>query len=109
MNCADPVYAAPELAGEASDPNFKRWITGLGITSIPLLPHYQAIKNDILDDLRLIDDIAYADSYFHEILAINDGSYLIMDDARTTLYGEAYQILNGVETRICTNGESIIL
>ena len=32
MNCADTVYAGPELEGEAIDPLYERWITGLGLT-----------------------------------------------------------------------------
>ena len=31
MNCADVVYAGPELEGEAIDPLYERWISGLGI------------------------------------------------------------------------------
>ena len=29
MNCADIVYAGPEFEGEAVDPLYERWITGL--------------------------------------------------------------------------------
>ncbi len=32
MNCAEMVCAGPELPGEAIDPKFQRWISGLGIT-----------------------------------------------------------------------------
>jgi len=36
MNCAEMVYAGPEFPGEAVDPNYQRWITGLGITKTKL-------------------------------------------------------------------------
>lgn len=109
MNCAEIVYAGPESEGEAIDPNYQRWISGLGLTKVNVLPHFQSIKEDILDGLRLIEDITYADSIGHEILALNDGSYIVVDDDTETLYGEAYSIKDGCQKQICKNGESIIL
>ena len=53
MNCAENVYAGPELEGEAIDPNYERWIPGLGITKINIFPHFQTLKNEYLDGLRL--------------------------------------------------------
>lgn len=38
MNCAQTVYAGPELEGEAIDPLFERWIPGLGLTDINIFP-----------------------------------------------------------------------
>lgn len=109
MNCADIVYAGPEFEGEAVDPLYERWITGLGITDINIFPHFQSLKDDYLDGLRLIEDITFADSIGHEIIALNDGSYIMIDDGQTTLYGEAYMIKNGQQKQICKNGESISL
>ena len=107
MNCADIVYAGPELDGEAIDPDYKRWIPGLGLTSVNIFPHFQSLRDEMLDGLRLIEDITYADSMGNEILAINDGSYIVIKDGRTELFGEAYRILDGQEELICKNGESI--
>ena len=47
MNCADVVYAQPEEPGE-SHPFFPRFLPGLGLTQVNILPHYQKVKNDIL-------------------------------------------------------------
>lgn len=109
MNCALNVYASPEIEGEAVDPRYKRWISGLGITQINIFPHYQFLKNEYLDGLRVMEDITYADSYSHEILAINDGSYILIENGNETLYGEAYRIKNGKIKMICKNDESIEL
>ncbi len=106
MNCADIVYAGPELDGEAIDPDYKRWIPGLGLTSVNIFPHFQSLRDEMLDGLRLIEDITYADSMGHEILAINDGSYIWIEDGCTELFGEAYSILDGEEELICRKGES---
>ncbi len=109
MNCADIVYAGPEFEGEAVDPLYERWITGLGITNINIFPHFQSLKDDYLDGLRLIEDITFADSVGHEIIALNDGSYIMLDDEQATLYGEAYMIKDKQMTKICKNGEFILL
>lgn len=109
MNCADIVYAGPELEGEAVDPLYERWITGLGITDINIFPHFQSLKDDYLDGLRLIEDITFPDSFGHEIIALNDGSYIMLENGQTTLYGEAYMIKDGQQKQICKDGESLSL
>ena len=109
MNCADSVYAGPELEGEAVDPRYERWISGLGITNVNIFPHYQALKDDYLDGLRLMEDITFADSMGHEFIALNDGSYILIEGKHETLYGEAYMIKNGKITQICKDNESIAL
>lgn len=109
MNCADIVYAGPELEGEAIDPLYERWITGLGLTSINIFPHFQSLKDDYLDGLRLIEDITFADSVGHEIIALNDGSYIMLEDRKATLYGEAYLIKDGHQRQICKDGDSLSL
>ena len=109
MNCADVVYAGPELEGEAVDPLYERWIIGLGITNINIFPHFQSLKDDYLDGLRLIEDITFDDSVGHELIALNDGSYIMLDNGQATLYGEAYRIKDRQLTQICKAGEHIIL
>ncbi len=109
MNCAGNVYAGPELEGEAVDPLYERWISGLGITDVNIFPHFQSLKDDYLDGLRLIEDITFADSMGHEIIALNDGSYILIDEGHETLYGEAYLIKDGQLNQICKDGESIVL
>jgi len=109
MNCAEIVYAGPELEGEAIDPNYQRWISGLGLTKVNIFPHFQSLKDEVLDGLRLIEDITYADSMGHEFLALNDGSYIMIEDGTETVYGEAYSIKDGCQKQICKHGESIVL
>ena len=109
MNCASNVYAAPELEGEAIDTSFIRWISGLGLTEANIFPHYQSLKDDYLDGLRVMEDITYADSYTHEILALNDGSYITVENGTEILHGEAYLIKEGNLEMICKNGETFVL
>lgn len=103
MNCAEMVYAGPELPGEAIDPNYQRWISGLGITKTNIFPHFEALKDEMLDGMRLIEDITYSDSMGHEIIALNNGSFIVVDNGTEVLYGEAYSIKNGEQRQICTD------
>ncbi len=109
MNCADIVYAGPEMEGEAIDPNYMRWIQGLGVTNINILPHFQSLRGEYLDGFRLIEDITFEDSMGHEIIALNDGSYITIEEGITRLFGEAYKIMDRQMEEICQNGMSIVL
>ncbi len=90
MNSADVVYAQPEMEGEAIDPLYKRFIDGLSLISISILPHYQDIKELTVDGLRIIEDISLPDSRKRPVYALADGSFIISDGNKVTLYGEVY-------------------
>lgn len=106
MNCADLVYAQPELAGEAVDPSYEKFITGLGLTQRNVLPHYQMVKDNMLDGMRLMEEITYGDSAGHAFYALEDGSYIRCEDGEETLYGNAYLIKDGTISMICRDNES---
>ncbi|MBR3293750.1 MAG: Type 1 glutamine amidotransferase-like domain-containing protein [Oscillospiraceae bacterium] len=105
MNSAELVYAQPEEESEALDPDYRRFLPGLGLTKTMLLPHYQEVKDDVLDGLRLFEDITYPDSLGRCFYAITDGTYLFIENGREELRGEAYRIRGGVLTQISENGE----
>ena len=104
MNAAQTVYVQPELPGE-STPEFPRFLPGLGLTDVMLIPHFQAIREDVLDSRRLIEEITFADSFGHAFCALEDGSYLLIEDGRTTLCGAAWCISNGWLEKINEDGE----
>lgn len=108
MNLADEVYAQPEEPGE-SDPEFERFIPGLGLTDVNILPHYQKVKDNILDEQRLYEDITFADSWDHCFFALPDGSWIYQDEEELTLLGEAYMIRNGVIELLTLDGETLDL
>lgn len=109
MNCAAMVYAQPEMPGESVDPGYKRYIPGLGLTYLNILPHYQQVKDDILDGKRLYEDITVADSFGHSFLVLPDGSYVRVEDGRSILYGEAHLLEDGKMRQICSNNNRLIL
>ena len=95
MNAATLVYAQPELRGESTNPKYKRFFAGLGLTDYMLIPHYNVIRNRILDKKKLFEEITYPDSMGREFYAICDGSYLYSENGREELLGEAYRIHDG--------------
>jgi len=107
MNCADIVYAQPEEKGESIDPNYKKFIKGLGFTDINVLPHYQMVKDWMLDGRRLYEDITFEDSYGQTFYVLIDGSYIMVENGKNVLYGEAYLLQDGVMEQICKYGEKI--
>ena len=109
MNAADVVYAQPEEEGESVDPRFERFLPGLNLTKTMLLPHYQEVKDRILDGRRLFEDITYADSFGREFIALCDGSYLYSDGITEQICGEAYLIRDGTIKKICETGEEITI
>lgn len=100
MNCADAVYAIPELKGEARSKKYKRFINGLALTDINVIPHYYSMINESLDGEKVIYDIAAKDSAGRIFYGLPDGSYFIKRNGLTKLYGEAYIIKNGMFQRI---------
>lgn len=109
MNCAETVYAQPELEGEATDPDYQKFFPGLGMTRLNLLPHYQMVKDYELDGMRLFEDITYSDSVGHEFYVLEDGSYVLCNEQGEVLYGTAYRIADGVMEQVCTDGRSLKL
>lgn len=109
MNCAAMVYAQPECPGESLDPGYQRFLPGLGLTYLNILPHYQQVKDDILDGRRLYPDITYPDSFGHSFLVLPDGSYVRVSDGKSVLFGQAYRLEDGVMRQICCNDERITL
>ena len=110
MNSADLVYVHPELEGETKFTDEERYRPGLGLTKTMVLPHYQMIKNDVLDGLRLFEDVAYGDSAKsgYSFYCLVDGSYLYGHDGVEELRGEAYLIKDGRLERISRVGEVIL-
>ncbi len=107
MNCANVVYCPPELEGESLDPNFKVYLKGLNLTEINILPHFNTIKDEYLDDKHFLNEIVMPYSYKKEILAIDDFSYVLIDNGKNTIYGSAYIIKDGVVEQI-NNNENIL-
>jgi peptidase E len=109
MNSADVVYVQPELPGEAADRNFQKFLSGLNLTGITILPHYQICKDEVVDGVRVYEEITYPDSLGRKFYAIPDGSYFLIRGRDTELHGEAYLIQDGGIRQISAAGDCIQL
>ena len=109
MNSADVVYAQPELEGEAISPDYQRFLPGLNLTKTMLLPHYQKVRDDMLDGLRLFEDITFADSMGRKFHVLPDGSYLYIHNGREELRGEVWLIENGAMHKISEDGDVVAI
>lgn len=109
MNSADIVYAQPELEGEAASPDYQRFLPGLNLTKTMVLPHYQKNKDDVVDGLRIYEEIAYPDSMGRKFYVLPDGSYLCIRDGGEELRGEAWLIEDGVMRKISEEGDAVSL
>ena len=108
MNSASEVYAQPEMEGESA-PDFVRFREGLGLVDISIIPHYEAIKDDILDGKRLFEDITYKDSMGKTFYLLNDGSYVTKEDGRTVIHGTARMLKDGIISVISGTDEEYII
>lgn len=109
MNSAGTVYAHPELGGEAIDPDYERFLPGLGLTECNILPHYNQIAGDTLDGLDLFDDIAIPDSAGRTFYVLPDGSYILSRNGKEELRGEAWIIRDGVMEKIAEDEDILPL
>ena len=103
MNCADMVYCPPELEEEVEDNNFNRYLNGLGLTDINILPHFEEFKRMTICGKRYIEDVIVPDSHKTDIVALNNGSYIVIQNNQATIYGESYLIKDEKIKKICEN------
>lgn len=103
MNLADVVYCKPEAEGEAIDKNFNRFLKGCALTDINIIPHYNVIKDRVLDGVNILNEILLPDSYKLALLAIEDGSYIVQKGSEKMLYGRAFLLKNGDVFKINEN------
>lgn len=110
MNAAEIVYAQPEEEGE-SDPGFKRFYRGLGLTTINICPHYQEVieKKMCVDGHPIYPDLTAADSRGHTFHIFPDGTYLYKDETEYAIYGQCWRMKDGVMEKLTEDGERIDL
>lgn len=105
MNSCGHVYAQPEESGEATNPAYQRFITGLGLTDVMVLPHYNMVHDNYVDGMHLFRDLTIPDSMGHIFYALMDGSYVLTDGRHASLYGESWLIRDGEMVKLQKDGE----
>lgn len=98
MNSAGTVYAIPEEDGEGTDPSFKRFIDGLDLTDINIVPHFDSLPQRTVDGMNMLG-VVKRDSKSRKFLGLPDGSYVSINDGRELVYGPFYTVADGVATK----------
>ena len=104
MNMADIVYAQPELEGESLDKNYNRYIQGLDLTMISILPHFKERIDETLDGKKILSEISMPDSINRPFIAISDGDYILSIDGNVEIYGESYLFKDGSYSKLTEQG-----
>lgn len=107
MNAAAEVYAQPENFGEVKSTHYRRFLKGLGIVDISVLPHYKEIKHQRIDNQRIMEDVTLPDSYGRKFYAIEDGAYIVATE--NIIYGNCYVIKDGKIKKVCNTGQTVNL
>lgn len=101
MNCASTVYVCPEIPGEAMDPDFHRFRSGLGLTDLRVIPHYNKNRHMLLDGMRFYEDIIAPDTFCVPLYLLMDGSFFYIEDNHPPVsYGEIFRFYQGKIKRI---------
>ncbi|MGI6616896.1 MAG: Type 1 glutamine amidotransferase-like domain-containing protein [Saccharofermentanales bacterium] len=95
MNMAEEVYALPEEQGEAIDPDYKRFLPGLGLVEERVVPHSQILKDVEVDGMKMIDEIAKGDSFGNKFYVIPDGTYLYVNNGEKEWRGKVVLLADG--------------
>ena len=74
-----------------------------------VLPHYQMVKDNYLDGRKLYEDVTFADSWGETFYVFVDGTYLLVEEGQTTLFGEAYRISDGTMEKISELGDVLLI
>lgn len=109
MNMCKICYNYPE-EGDVL-PCTKKWTKGLGFVDKIIIPHFNTENGNqyCSSDINLLTDVFIPDSYGKEFFALKNGSYILVEDRKETLYGECYLIKNGIVEKICENNQSKVL
>lgn len=107
MNSAENVYSPPEYESEVIDNNYNKYYKGLGLTHLNVFPHYDEIKDEVISGVHVLEKIVLPDSYDRDIYALNNGSYILIDD-NEYIYGETYLIRKGKIKMICKDNQHTV-
>lgn len=108
MNCAKLVYAQPECEEEFLDPTYNKFIEGLGLTDIIVMPHMNRAKTDTLCG-QTTYGMCLEDSYKCPHYGITDGGYILIKDDKAEAFGRTTYFKDGKEIVLCEDGQSIII
>ena len=107
MNCAKVVYAPPEKP-EDFEPDYKREMSGLGLTNIRIMPHMgMSFDDNVGDNGKSTYDYCIEDSFKYPVYGIYDTGFIEIYNGTEISYGKTLLIKNGECTELCGDKEKI--
>ena len=100
MNSADVVYAQPELEGEVMDPTYQRYLKGLGLTKISVLPHFEQELGAVIDGKDILTEVSLPDSKTRPFIAFSDGAFIYDNGKSQKMHGKAFLFKDGEYSQI---------
>lgn len=95
MNCSDIVYAQPRLPGESIDKKYNRYLHGLGLTTISILPCFNFKRHPKLDKKPIFENLSLPDSKKRPFIALANDAYILEKNGKVWIYGKSHLFLNG--------------
>ena len=91
------------------DKEYARFLPGLGLTDVQILPHYYLCKDLTVDGFKVYDDIAmpYSKTSLRRFYVFPDGTYLFGENGNETIFGEFYLIEYGVIRKVANDGQQM--
>ena len=99
MNAAHIVYAAPRNRRSRRHPHTHCEEGQLGLTETRILPHYQFIRDHVLDGQKM-EDIALADSKKRHFSLCRTARISCAPTAARALYGKGWYFADGMMEEI---------
>ena len=100
MNLCETVANFPEEPDDLNDP---RWVKGLGLHNEIIIPHYDGETNEYqlgYCEIDIVNDYILPMSKGKRFLAIPNYSYVLIDGEEKKYYGDMYEIIDGITTKI---------
>ena len=109
MNCSKIVYTQPEEPEEFNDINYQRKISGLDLVNFSIMPHMNSANEVDEQKHPTVMQMCLEDSYSIPHYGIVDYGFIEIINNKIISYGETLLLKNGKCTKLCSNGEHIVL
>ena len=99
MNLAGTVYAKPENEDDFF-PGFQKKLLGIGLTGVNIIPHYNILKDKVINGVSILNDIVVKDSDEFTFYLLPDYSYIVQTEKTIDMFGDIYLLENRIITKI---------
>lgn len=108
MNMSEIVYSPPNREGESINPTYKRFLIGLGLTKVSILPNFLERSDRCIGGKNILNEIILPDSKNYPLFALSDGAYIMQKENKITVHGYSFLIDDGDYQLLLDDGEANI-